>query len=51
MLIVGLPLSPRMKGSGSYYGATTISHITEDDIEQARELERRIVKISQRLSR
>ena len=50
MVVVGLPWSPRMAKSGSYYGVTAIDQITEDDLEQARALGRRIAEIGQRLA-
>jgi NAD(P)H dehydrogenase (quinone) len=50
MLVVGLPWSPRMEKSGSYYGATAIGRVTADDLEQARQLGRRVADIARRLS-
>jgi NAD(P)H dehydrogenase (quinone) len=51
MLVMGLPWSPRMAKSGSYYGVTAIGKITPDDLAQAHELGRRIAELSRRLSR
>ncbi len=48
MIIVGLPWSPLMERSGSYYGATAVGSITPDDLTQARELGRRVAELAQR---
>lgn len=50
MLIVGLPWSERMEKSGSYYGATAIEKVTEDDLLQARALGRRVAEVASKLS-
>jgi NAD(P)H dehydrogenase (quinone) len=50
MLIVGLPWSERMERSGSYYGATAIGQLTEDDLEQARALGRRVAEVACKLA-
>jgi len=49
MIVVGLPWTPRMERSGSYYGATAIGRVTEDDLEQARALGRRAAETALRL--
>ena len=51
MVIVGLPWSPRMASSGSYYGVTAAGEVQEDDLEQARALGRRVAETAARLSR
>jgi NAD(P)H dehydrogenase (quinone) len=50
MLIVGLPWSDRMRVSGSYYGATAVGEVTDDDRAQARELGRRVAELAVRLT-
>ena len=50
MLIIGLPWSERMERSGSYYGATAIGQLTEDDLEQARALGKRVAEVACKLS-
>ena len=50
MLVVGLPWSPRMERSGSYYGATAVGQVTEEDLEQARALGRRVAEVTCRLT-
>ena len=50
MVIVGLPWSERMRVSGSYYGATAVGQVTEDDSAQARELGRRVAEVAGRLT-
>jgi len=50
MVIVGLPWSERMRVSGSYYGATAVGEVTEDDRGQARELGRRVAEMALRLA-
>jgi NAD(P)H dehydrogenase (quinone) len=50
MLIVGLPWSERMRVSGSYYGATAVGEVTDDDRAQARELGRRVAELAERLT-
>lgn len=51
MLVVGLPWTDRMRTSGSYYGATAHGAVTEDDLEQARTLGRRVAELAVRLKR
>ena len=50
MVIVGLPWSKLMEKSGSYYGATAIGELIDEDLEQARELGRRVAEVACRLS-
>jgi NAD(P)H dehydrogenase (quinone) len=50
MVVVGLPWSNRMRVSGSYYGATAVGEVTEDDRAQARELGRRVAEMALRLA-
>jgi NAD(P)H dehydrogenase (quinone) len=50
MVIVGLPWSDRMRVSGSYYGATAVGEVTDDDRAQARELGRRVAESAARLA-
>ena len=50
MVIVGLPWSERMRVSGSYYGATAVGQVTDDDRAQARELGRRVAELAVRLA-
>ena len=50
MVIVGLPWSERMRVSGSYYGATAVGQVSEDDRAQARELGRRVAELAVRLA-
>ena len=49
MLFVGLPWTERMRGAGSYYGATASGEVTDDDREQARALGRRVASLAVRL--
>ena len=49
MVVVGLPWSERMRGSGSYYGATAAGRVTLDDRSQARELGIRLATFAARL--
>jgi len=49
MVFVGLPWSERMRRSGSYYGATAVGTVSEDDREQARALGRRVARLALRL--
>ena len=49
MVVVGLPWSDKMRTSGSYYGATAAGQVTEDDLEQARALGRRVAEFGLRL--
>lgn len=50
MVVVGLPWSERMRVSGSYYGATAVGQVTDDDRAQARELGRRVAEMAARLA-
>ena len=50
MVVVGLPWSERMRVSGSYYGATAVGQVTDDDRAQARELGRRVAETALRLA-
>jgi NAD(P)H dehydrogenase (quinone) len=50
MVIVGLPWSERMRVSGSYYGATAVGQVTDDDRAQARDLGRRVAETAVRLA-
>jgi len=51
MIIVGLPWTPTMERSGSYYGATAIGGLTDEDRAQGRALGRRVAEIAARLKR
>ncbi len=51
MLIVGLPWSPTMNHSGSYYGATAVRKVTEMDRQQARRLGERVSAVTVRYQR
>ncbi len=51
MLFVGLPWSERMRRSGSYYGATAVAALTDDDRQQARALGTRVAALTARLAR
>jgi NAD(P)H dehydrogenase (quinone) len=46
MVLVGLPWTERMRTSGSYYGATAVGDVTEDDLAQARALGQRVAEIT-----
>jgi len=50
MVVVGLPWSERMRVSGSYYGATAVGQVSDDDRAQARELGRRVAELAARLT-
>jgi NAD(P)H dehydrogenase (quinone) len=50
LIVVGLPWTPRMERAGSYYGATAVGSVTEDDLEQARALGRRVAELALRLA-
>jgi len=50
MVVVGLPWGERMKNSGSYYGATAVGEVTEEDLAQARELGARLASVAARLA-
>ncbi|NWF82049.1 MAG: NAD(P)H-dependent oxidoreductase [Chloroflexi bacterium] len=49
MLILGLPWTPTMERSGSYYGATAIGTLTDEDRAQAQALGRRVAETALRL--
>lgn len=49
MIIVGLPWTPTMERSGSYYGATAINGVTDEDRAQAQALGRRVAELALRL--
>ncbi len=51
MIVVGLPWSAVMARSGSYYGATAVEVVTEEDRAQAHALGRRVAQVAQRLLR
>jgi NAD(P)H dehydrogenase (quinone) len=44
-----LPWSDAMRTSGSYYGATAVGGVTDDDLAQARDLGARVAKIAAKL--
>ena len=50
MIIVGLPWGEHMKNSGSYYGATAVGEVTEEDLAQARVLGARLASVTANLS-
>ena len=50
MIIVGLPWSERMQVSGSYYGVTAAGSVTDEDLDQARELGERVARLTLRLA-
>ena len=50
MVVVGLPWSSRMRRSGSYYGATAVGEVSEDDIAQAEALGARVATVAARLT-
>jgi NAD(P)H dehydrogenase (quinone) len=50
MVFVGLPWSERMRRAGSYYGATAVAEVSEDDREQGRALGRRVARIALQLA-
>lgn len=49
MVVAGLPWSPAMESSGSYYGATVAGAVTPQDLEQGRALGRRVAELAIRL--
>ena len=49
MVVVGLPWSDPMRTSGSYYGATAVAGVTDQDLDQARELGARVANIAAKL--
>ena len=50
MVVVGLPWSNRMRRSGSYYGATAVGEVSEEDIAQAEALGARVATVAARLN-
>ena len=51
MLIVGLPWTPVMARAGAYYGATATGAITNEDLDQARALGKRVAEYAVRLAK
>ncbi len=51
MVVVGLPWGDRMRNSGSYYGATAVGEVTNEDLAQARELGARLASVAAKLSK
>jgi len=49
MVIVGLPWSPVMERAASYYGATAVGAVADEDLVQARLLGRRVAEVALRL--
>jgi len=49
MLVCGLPFNERMRQTASYYGATAAGRVEAEDIEQARELGRRVAELATRM--
>ena len=50
MVVVGLPWGERMRNSGSYYGATAVGEVTNEDLAQARELGARLAAVTAKLA-
>ncbi len=50
MVVVGLPWSDAMRTSGSYYGATAVGGVTEQDLAQARVLGARVATVAAKLA-
>jgi len=50
MVVVGLPWGETMRGSGSYYGATAVGAVTEEDLAQSRALGSRLAAIASKLA-
>lgn len=50
MVVVGLPWGERMRNSGSYYGATAVGDVTEEDLAQARTLGARLAAVAVKLA-
>ena len=50
MVVVGLPWGERMRNSGSYYGATAVGDVTDEDLFQARELGARLAAVTAKLT-
>jgi NAD(P)H dehydrogenase (quinone) len=50
MIIVGLPWTPLMARTGSYYGATACGEVNDEDRIQARALGKRVAEMALRLS-
>jgi len=51
MVVVGLPWGDAMRNSGSYYGATTVGEVTNEDLAQARELGARLAAVAAKLAK
>lgn len=49
MVVVGLPWSDEMRTSGSYYGATAVGGVTDEDLAQARDLGARVATVAAKL--
>ena len=49
MVVVGLPWSSDMRWSGSYYGATAVAGVNDQDLAQARELGTRLALLAAKL--
>ena len=50
MVVVGLPWGERMRQSGSYYGATAVGEVTNEDLAQAQELGARLAAVAAKLT-
>jgi NAD(P)H dehydrogenase (quinone) len=50
MIVVGLPWTPLMQRAGSYYGATAVGEVNDEDRIQARALGKRVAEMALRLS-
>ena len=50
MIVVGLPWGEPMRNSGSYYGATAVGDVTQEDLAQARELGARLAAVAAKLT-
>ncbi len=50
MVVVGLPWGERMRNSGSYYGATAVGEVTNEDLAQAQELGARLAAVAAKLT-
>ena len=49
MVVVGLPWSDTMRTSGSYYGATAVGGVNDQDLAQAKELGARLAVLAAKL--
>lgn len=49
MIVVGLPWTPQMERSGSYYGATAVGVVTAEDRQQAWALGQRVAELVRRI--